>query len=168
LNQWAVFQLLFREPEYYDFLTQYEPMAVKLDNPWLLGALYAQMGRCEWVFGNQQKAIQTCTKAAELCDASGNTEGAGFAYGVLQWAHLFMGRFDKAVDLKGKVLRKMEGRFSIRWSVYGICAALQGHAYAGRWDQALAEGEEAIRVAEEYQDDSLVTFGMMYMIIVYA
>jgi len=61
----------------------------------------------------------------------------------------------------------MEGRFGIRWYVYGICAALQAHAYAGRWDLALGEGKEALRIAEEYQDDSLITFAMMYMIIVY-
>jgi len=40
LNQHVVFLLLFKYPDYHDLLTQYEPMAIKLDDPGLLGAFY--------------------------------------------------------------------------------------------------------------------------------
>ena len=67
VNQGIVFLLLFRSPEYYDLLTRYEPMARGLGNPELLGAFYARLGHCEYSFGHFDQAIQTLTKAAELC-----------------------------------------------------------------------------------------------------
>src|SRR5439155_4501408 len=77
VNQVTVMILLFKFPEYYDLLTRYESTAVRVGDSGLLGAFYARMGWCEWVFGYFDRDLQTLTKAAELCDAAGNAEDAG-------------------------------------------------------------------------------------------
>ena len=88
MNQSIVFLFLIEIPEYYDLLTRYESMASRVGDPGLLGAFYARLGQCEWLFGKIDQAIETVTKAAELCEAAGNAEEAGYAYYVLAWSNL--------------------------------------------------------------------------------
>jgi tetratricopeptide (TPR) repeat protein len=161
LNQWVVFHLLFKLPEYHDLLTRYRPMAIELDNPGLLGAFYARIGTCEWTSGYTERAIQTTTKAAELCEAAGNAEGARFAYFVLAWCHLYKANYDKVITSKEDALRKLEQQFNLRIYVFAMCPASRAYAYLGRFDQALKDGKAALKVAEEYSDDSLISFAAM-------
>ena len=167
VNQSIVFQLLFKFPEYYDLLTRYEPIAVGLGDPGLLGALYASLGHCEYAFGDFDKVIRTGTKATELCEAAGNAEDAGFAYLLRQWSHLYKGDYHQALALKADVLRKMEQRFNLRWYAWAFAAASWAHSWLGRWDSAVEEGHKALRVAEEFSDDSLIGFAYMSISIAY-
>ena len=70
VSQMAMMLLLLKLPEYYDFLTRHEVMAVELGNPRLLGAFYGRMGFCEYSFGAYDQAIQTLSKAAAFCEAA--------------------------------------------------------------------------------------------------
>ncbi len=158
LSQWFVFQLLLKLPEYYDFLTRYEPMALELENPGLLGAFYVRIGHCEWSFGYTQKAIQTATKGAELCEAGGNVRGAADAYVTVQWGHVWKGDYDKAIALKEDILRKMEQQFILRWYVWAFCGASLAYGFLGLWDLAVKEGKAALQAADEYSDNSLISF----------
>jgi len=158
VNQADAFLLLLKTPEYYNFLTRYEPMAIELGNQALLGALYSRMGNCDFVFGHFDQAIQRLTKAAELCEAAGNAEDAGFAYAWLEWSHLFRGDFDRVLAVKEELLRMMEQRFNPRWYVRGLCAASRACICLGRWDEAVEEAEKALKAAEESSDNSLVVF----------
>ncbi len=126
LRQWIVFQLLWKLPDYHDLLTRYEPMAIELDDPGVLGTFYACRAQCEWASGSPGKAIQTATKAAELCETAGNAGGAAHAYDVLQYSHLYKGNFEKTIALKEDVLRKIEQQFSLRLSVYTMSATAMG------------------------------------------
>jgi len=157
VNQGEVFRGLFKFQEYYDLLTGYEPMARGLGNPELLGAFYARLGYCEYTFGQFDQAIKRLTKAAELCEAAGNAEDAGFAYMWLEWSHLYRGDFDRALALKEDLLRTMEQRFNHRWYVRGLCAASRAYICLGRWDEAVEECQTALKVAEEFSDNSQVT-----------
>jgi len=97
------------------------------------------------------------TTAAELCEASGNAEDAGYAYTWLEWSHLHRGDFDRVLALKKDLLRTMEQRFNIRWYAYGLSAASRACSYLGRWDEALEEGQKALGVAEEFSDNSMIS-----------
>ena len=99
-NQVHVFQLLLKFREYYDLLIRHESMAIELNDQGLLGGLYARLGVCEWWFGHIDRAIQTLTKAIELCEAGERREDIGRAYMSLQWSHLWKGDYDKVVALK--------------------------------------------------------------------
>ena len=158
VNQWAMFFLLFKPSEYYDLLTRYEPMAVGLGNQGLLGAFYARLAQCEWWPGHFDQAIQRGTRAVELCEATGNAEGAGMAYLAMQWSYLFKGDYDRVVALKEDILRIMEQHFNLRTYVWAFSAASFAYSELGRWDEAVQEGREGLSVAERFSDNSMISF----------
>ena len=167
VNQRSPFFLLLKTPEYYDLLTRFEPIAVGLENPGLLGALYARMGDCEFSFGNYDQAIRTLTKATELAEVSGNIEEAGFAYLRLEWSHFMRGDFDRVLALKKDILRTMEKQFNFQVYAYGLSIVCRACSYIGRWKEALIEGREALRVAEEFSDNSLISWSAWHLSIAY-
>jgi hypothetical protein len=95
VNQQTVMFLLFKYPEYYDLLTRYEAVAIRVGDQGLLGAFYARLGWGEYGFGYFNQAIQTLAKAAERCEAVRNTEDAGLAYVVWEWSHMWKGDYDQ-------------------------------------------------------------------------
>jgi class 3 adenylate cyclase/tetratricopeptide (TPR) repeat protein len=154
LNQHVMMVLLLKFPEYYDLLTRYEAMAVRVGEPALLGAFYGRVGWGEWWFGHCDQAIQTVTRAVELCEAAGNAEDAGQAYMILLYSHVFKGDYAQVLALKEPFLRLMAQRFHLRWYVWALCAISLAYIFLGRWDDAVAEGQKALRVAEEFADNS--------------
>jgi tetratricopeptide (TPR) repeat protein len=167
VNQGIVFFLLFQSPEYYDLLTHYEPTAKELGNPELLGALYARLGYCEFSFCNYDQAIQTLTKAAELAEASGNVEEAGYAYVFLQFSHFDRGDFERVLAFKQDVLRTMKQQFNLRWHTYALAIASRAYACLGRWDEAVQESQRALSTAEEFSDNSVISFVAWNLSIAY-
>ena len=167
VNQGIVSFLLFKSPEYYDLLTRYEPMARGLGNPELLGAFYARLGNCEYSFGNYDQAIQTLAKAAELAEASGNVEEAGYAYVFWEFSHLDRGDFERVLALKEDVLRTMEQQLNLRFHTYALSLASRAYGCLGRWDEAVEDGQKALSVAEEFSDNSLISFVAWNLSIAY-
>jgi class 3 adenylate cyclase/tetratricopeptide (TPR) repeat protein len=168
VNQGIVFLLLFRGPEYYDLLTRYEPKARELGNPKLLGAFYGRLGHCEYSFGNYDRAIQTLTKAAELAEASGNAEEAMYAYVFWEFCHFDRGDFEQVLALKEDVLRMMEQQFNLRFHTFALSIASRAYACLGRWDEAVEVAEKALSVAEEFSDNSLISFVTWNLSIAYS
>ena len=158
VNQADAFFLLLKTPEYYDLLSRYESMAIELGNQALLGAFYGRMGNCVFGFGQFDQGIKTLTKAAELCEAAGNAEDAGYAYAWLGWNHLYRGNYDRVLVVKEELVRTMEQRFNPRWYVRGLCGASRACICLGRWEEAMEEAQNALKVAEESSDNSLVIF----------
>jgi class 3 adenylate cyclase/tetratricopeptide (TPR) repeat protein len=167
VNQGIVFLLLFKVPEYYDHLIRYEPMARELGNPDLLGAFYARLGHCEFSFGNYDQAIHTFGKAAELCQGAGNVEDAGYAYVFWEFSHFDRGDFERVLALKEDVLRTMEQQFNLRFHTYALSVASRAYACLGRWDEAVEEAQKALSVAEEFSDNSLISFVAWNLSIAY-
>jgi len=168
VNQEFVVELLFKFQEYYDFLIRYEPMARELENPELLGAFYGRLGHCHFAFGHYDQAIQTLTKAAELCEAAGNAEDAGHAYAYLMLSHSDRGDYDRVLALKEDLLRTMEQRFNVRWYVRGLSGTQNACSYLGRWDEAVEEGKKALGVAEEFSDNSLISMAASHLSLAYS
>jgi class 3 adenylate cyclase/tetratricopeptide (TPR) repeat protein len=167
VNQGEVFLLLLKTPEYYDLLIRYEFMAKGLDNQALLGAFYSRFGHCGWSSGQFDQGINTLTKAAELCEAAGNVEGAGFAYTWLGWTHLYRGHYDRVLAAKEGLIRTMEQRFDPTCYVRGLVAASRACIYLGRWDEAVEEAQKALKVAEESSDNSLVIYATWTLSMAY-
>jgi tetratricopeptide (TPR) repeat protein len=116
------------------------------------------LGHCQFTFGHYDQAIHTLTKAAELCEDAGNAEDAGHAYLYLGWSHVDRGDYDRVLALKEDVLRTMEQQFNPRWYTYALSATSRAYAYLGRWDEAVEAGQKALSVAEEFSDNSLISF----------
>jgi class 3 adenylate cyclase/tetratricopeptide (TPR) repeat protein len=168
VNQGIVFLLLFKSQEFYDLLTRYEPMAKGLGNPEILGAFYARLGHCEFSFGNYDRAIQTLTKAAELCEAAGNAEEAGYAYVFWEFSHFDRGDFERVLALKEDVLRTMKHQFNLRFHTFALSIASRAYACLGHWDEAVEEAQKALSIAEEFSDNSLISFVAWNLSIVYS
>jgi len=157
VNQWFVFQLLLKVPEHYALLIRHESLAVRVGNPALLGTFYVCLGHCEFTFGTFDDAIQTLNKAAQLCEAAGNAEDAGFAYMYLQWSHVFRGDYGRVLALKEDALGKIDQRFVLHRRVRVLTACSWALSDLGRWDEAVEVGEEALTVAKEFLDNSQIS-----------
>jgi tetratricopeptide (TPR) repeat protein len=168
VNQGDAFFLLIKMPEYYDLLARFQTIAQGLGDPELLGAFYARLGHCHFAFGQYDQAIQTLTKAAELCETTGNAKDAGIAYTFLKWTHSDIGNFDRVLALKENFLRAMEQGFNLRWYVSGLCATSRACSYLGRWDEAVEAAEKALRIAEKFSDNSTISVAAYNLSINYS
>jgi len=167
VNQWKVILLLLEFPEYYDLLTRYESMASGLGSPRLLGSFYARLGHCKYAFGHFDQAIQTLNKAAELCEAAGNAEDAGYAYAWLEWSYLYRGDYDRTLAVKEELLRTMEQRFNLHLYLRGLVGASRAYICLGRWNEAVEEAKKGLKAAKEASDQSLVAFATWTLSMAY-
>jgi class 3 adenylate cyclase/tetratricopeptide (TPR) repeat protein len=155
VHQGEAMVLLAKPPEYYDLLTHYEAMAVSVGDPGLLGAFYGRVGWCEWWFGYFDRAIQTLTKAVDLCAAAGNAADAGLAYVLLQYSYMLKSDYDQGLALKEPFLRLMEQQFHLRWYGLALCGFSLASIFLGRWEHAVQEAHKALRAAEEFADNNI-------------
>jgi len=167
VNQSNVFLMLLKMTEYYNLLTCYEPVAADLENLGLRGAFYGRLGFYEIMAGHFDHSIQTLTKAAKLCEAAGNAENAGYAYFSLAYSHLIQGSYDRALAFKEDALRKMEESFNLRFLVRVLAAACNACAELGRFDQAVEEGKKALNTAQDYSDNSLISWAASMISVAY-
>jgi tetratricopeptide (TPR) repeat protein len=61
----------------------------------------------------------------------------------------------------------MEQRFNLRWYVWAFCAAVWAYASLGRWHEAVEDGKEALKVAEEFSDNSLISFAAWHICLAF-
>ena len=158
VNQWLVFWLLYRYPEYYEFLTGHEQTAVRLDDEALLGAFYTRLGHCHWVFGHLEQTLVTATKAAQHCESAGNLEDVSFAYLQLQWTHMHLSNYEQSLQWQVRTLDALTRRFDLRWYSWSLAGASYAYQYLGRWDDAIEEARKELAIAEKYSDASLIGF----------
>jgi predicted ATPase/class 3 adenylate cyclase len=158
LKNFDVFELLFMYEAYHQLLKRYEHMVVDLMRSELLGAFYTLLGSCEWAFSQFDQAIQTLTKAIKFCDSAGDVEYAALAHVTLQWCYLSKADFDQVLDLKKNALDLLERQFNLRSSMYALTAASYAHQYMGCWNEAISEAQKALKIGEEFSDNSVISF----------
>jgi tetratricopeptide (TPR) repeat protein len=139
-----------------------------LNDKGVLGAYFTRLSHCEWIFGFYNRAKQSVTKAVELCEASGTAEEAAYAYVMLQWNHLTRNEYDQAISLKKKVLAYLAKSYNLRWHVWMCSTVSWAFTWLGHWKEAVEEGQEALKAAEKYSDDSLISFAAWIICIAYS
>jgi tetratricopeptide (TPR) repeat protein len=142
-------------------------MARGLGNPELLGAFFGRLGHCHFIFGHFDQAIETLTKAVELCQGAGNAKDAGHAYTYLSWSHSDRGDYHQVLALKEDFLQTMEQSFNLHSYTLVLSAASRACSYLGRWDEAVKEAQKALKVAEEFADNSLISIVVSNLSIAY-
>jgi tetratricopeptide (TPR) repeat protein len=157
LNQSTVMLLLFKFGRYQELLSQYERDAIELGDDGLVGRLYGQIAWCDYWFGRFDEGIERAARAAELCEATNDPEGAGTAYVVAQWCSLFKGDLERTVELKHDVLRMTAQRFHLRWVCWTLQATLLAYLWLGKWPQALQARDEELKLGEEFRDNSVIS-----------
>jgi tetratricopeptide (TPR) repeat protein len=83
-------------------------------------------------------------------------------------SHLDRGDFERVLALKDDVLRTMKQQFNLRFHTFALSIAARAYACLGRWDEAVKEAQKSLSVAEEFSDNSLVSFAACNLSIVYA
>ncbi len=78
------------------------------------------------------------------------------------------GDYDRVLAFKEDVLRTMEQQFNLFSHTWGLCAASRAYAYLGRWDEAVEEAQKALSTAEDFSDNSLISFVAWNLSIVYS
>jgi predicted ATPase len=157
-----VFELLFKLKEYHEILNCYRHMLEEFETSELLSAFYALLGYCECnIIGKIDQAIQTGTNAIKLCEPLKNIDYAILAYVTLQWSYLWKAEFDRALTLKNDLVHLLKGKFNLRWYMYALTGASVTHRNRGYWNEAISEAEKAIKIGEEFSDNSMVSFAAM-------
>jgi tetratricopeptide (TPR) repeat protein len=167
VNQVLVFLRLFQLVEYYEHLTRFERVAADLGEPSLLGAYYGRMSWCEWGLGRFRQAIDTATRAAELCEAADNAEGAALAYMLLGWSYYSTGDYEQALALEPAVERARARRFNVSSYMYSLSAMSLACSRLGRFKRATELAEKGLRIAEEFADRSTTSTALYVMAVSY-
>ena len=158
-----VFDLLFKLIEYHKILNRYKHMLKEFGTSDLPGAFYSRLGYCECYIGKINQAIQTGTKAIKLCDPSANTGYAADAYLTLQWSYLWKADFERVLSLKNDVVHLLERKFNLRYYMYALTGASIAYRSKGCWNEAISEAQKALKIAEEFSDNSVVSFAAMIL-----
>jgi class 3 adenylate cyclase/tetratricopeptide (TPR) repeat protein len=168
VDQWLVFWLLFRVPEYYDLLSRHRDTATKLAEPGLLARFQLYVGHCQWVFGSFDQAADAFMNAAKLNEAAGSDVDAGPAYCMLQWVHLYLGNLEQAISWQEPALLRLRPQSELRWYSWSLAAASAAYSWTGHSREAVTEAQKEISLAEDYHDASLATFAYFIGSIAYA
>jgi tetratricopeptide (TPR) repeat protein len=166
-DQIVVFQNLFKMQEYYDLLTRYEPIAVELNDPALLGPLIQQIGHCDWTFGRFEQADRRFKVAAQLCEETGNYAVAAQTYQIWMWNHQCLGNFREVLALQERAELAWEKGRNLRWYVYALSAAALAYGYLGRFNEGIEVGRKAVTVAERLRDTTQLSFAAWALAFVY-
>ena len=157
-KQTQVFLFFLKLSEYHEMLIGHESIAAEIGDPGTEGAFYAALGYCEYSHGSLENCIRITTRAAELCEAGGNVDGAIQAYVTLGWSHIWRGDLDRALTLQKAVLQKMDQRFIPSVYVRALTIASYTYSVLGNWDQALEEAERAENTAQKYSDANMISW----------
>jgi tetratricopeptide (TPR) repeat protein len=158
VNQWIVFWLLFRVPEYFKLLKAYEPISLKVSCPQMLATFYARLGMCEWVSGSLEQSITTLTTAKEICEDPENIEEVSFRNMYLIWNLLYKGDYDQATALTDIIIRLMKQQFNLRTYTWSLCGISWAYSCLSRYDDALNIAHKTLQVSEEYSNNGMISF----------
>jgi tetratricopeptide (TPR) repeat protein len=158
VNQWIVFWLLLKVPEYYDLLLRNRDSATTVCEPGLLARFQLNFGHCQWVFGLFDQAAEAMINAAKLYEAAGSDVEAGPAYCSLQWIHLSLGNLEQALSWQKPALDRLGQHLDLRWYAWSFAAASWAYSCMGHYAEALQQARTEATVAEKYHDNSLVAF----------
>ena len=158
LDQTSGFHYLHRHVEYYELLLRHEPLALEQSDPGLVGAFYQRVGHRQFVFGENRQAIETHSRALELCERSGNHEYAALASGGLQWAHMMLGDYGRAHLCAELSLEHLAVSFEPMGYMYARSGAALTYMMAGRWEAALREVDQGVATGAERSDAGMVSF----------
>jgi tetratricopeptide (TPR) repeat protein len=96
----------------------------------------------------------------ELSRLAGDAEAATNAFNVLQLSYYSKGELEQTVALKEEALRNWDERVFPRRTISPLALASLACTNLGRWDEALGEARKALSLAEEYADESSISYAL--------
>ena len=167
VNMAIAFFQLYQYPEYRNVLDRFKSLAEVLDDPNLSGPYWARMGHCQWWLGDTDDGLHSLTKALEICEGCEDFEETSYVYLQMQWLHMLQGRYDEVFLLHEHSLRCLKQAFRLRYYVWAESAAAWSYACIGLWDKAINVETRALKVAQDYSDNSMISFACFILCIVH-
>ncbi|HZI37694.1 MAG TPA: hypothetical protein VFF24_05265, partial [Acidimicrobiia bacterium] len=162
-----VHYLLFEVPAYVELATRYQELADSIDDIGLRGLFSVKLGLCQWFLGRFVEGLDTLQRAAEMCEAGGNTSGAGQAYCLLEWVHFSLGNLTEVDGWKQKALRAFERDYDPLYYMWARTGSALAHIMRGAWSDAVEECKEALRAGREHDDPGLISFSHFILCLAY-
>ena len=166
-NQFWVFLLLLRVKDFYELLIRFQSLLDKFEDPELLAKFHSSMCGCEYWFGSFDKALERADKAIELSKGSGHSEYAYNAYVIKSYSCLWTSDYQKLHALKEEILNLMDEKFNLETYVHSLVSYSLSFSDAGQFDKAADECLKALKMAQKYSDDSLISISSTFVSIAY-
>jgi tetratricopeptide (TPR) repeat protein len=152
IDQQPAFAMLQEMPAYERLLRHYEPVARALGEPGLLGALYAPMASCAWTLGQFRRGLERATRAAALCERAGDPLGVGRAHTCAALCHLSLANYGEVLAAAERAREAFQQQLGLRAYIRTFQSTATAYSIRGDWRRALADGQRALRTAEEFAD----------------
>ena len=130
-SEFIVRFLLNEIPAYLEVATRHQELADSIDDLGLRGLFYERLGHCQWILGRLVESLDTTQRAAEMCEAGGNTSGAGQAYTVLEYVHWTLGNYAEVDGWKQKALRAFERDYDPLYYMWARTGSAWAHIHLG-------------------------------------
>ena len=166
-NEFIVHFLLFEIPAFVEIAARHQAVADSIDDLGLRGLFYERLGHSLWALGRFVEARDTSIRAAELCEAGGNTSGAGAAYENLESVNVCLGNYAEVDGYQQKALRAFERDYDPFRCMLAHTMSAWAHIMRGRWSDAVEECEEALRAGEEDDDPGNMSMCHMFLCVAY-
>jgi tetratricopeptide (TPR) repeat protein len=132
-----------------------ETLAAELNDHRRLGQIYTYMASAFWLMGNHEGAATLSQNALSLAEAGGDVTLEVMANYRLGQAHYWLGDYRRVIDHLRRNVTLLEGELLYqRFGMVGLPAVLsrtflvQCLAECGEFVQGIADGEDAVRIAE--------------------
>jgi tetratricopeptide (TPR) repeat protein len=166
-HEFIVHYMLFEIPGYFEIATRHQEVADSIDDLGLRGLFYERRAFCQWILGRLVESLDTCRRAAEMCEAGGNTSGAGQVYTLLEWVHLSLCNYAEVDGWKQKALRAFVQDFDPLYYMWARTGSSYAHVMQGSWSHAVEESKEALRAGQEHDDPGLICFSHFMLCCAY-
>jgi tetratricopeptide (TPR) repeat protein len=102
-----------------------------------------------------------------MCEAGGNTSGAGESYADLEWIHFCLGNLAEVEGWKQKALQAFERDYDPFHYILARTGSSYAHIMRGSWSDAVDESEKALRFGHEHDDPGLISFSHFFLCFAY-
>lgn len=141
---------------YLALLEGLESEARALDDPALLGMLYARKGHCLWWVCRLDESIEASDRALATFESRGLPVLAVYTF-LLQSLYA-KGELQKVVALEGRALEVLTKEHDLRWTAYTLGVFAWSHARLGHFERALAIGARVVDLARARNDASVASY----------
>jgi tetratricopeptide (TPR) repeat protein len=84
---------------------------------------------------------------------------------MLQCGFYYKADFGQILSLKNEALQLLEQQFNLRWFVRTLCIVSFAYWLLGCWNKSIEEAKKALKAAEKFGDNSLVSFSAMTLAV---
>lgn len=162
-EQFDVFHMLLEVSECQELLRRFLPMAEDLGDSGLLGMYRHHLAHCQLWLGDTRGALAAFQEALEPAREGGHHAAVAIIETMLALTSTWLGSYVAAAAWFDEAFKVFQDHFEPRRYIWARSVSGVAHAKQGRWDRAVEDGEDAVRVGRQYRDDSLVTFASAFL-----